>query len=88
MQVCQSRNASFKYAAKMQNKKDAIIRQTQSIYLLIQEKTVTGRKTMTYPLKLNQEKSHRKGKRKTPLPNKNKILGSINQKEQELKEYS
>lgn len=35
------------------------------------------------PNKLNQDKSHRKGRRETPLPNKNKIIGSMNQKGQE-----
>lgn len=40
---------------------------------------------MIYPLnKLNEDKSQRKGSKKTPLPNKNKILSTINQKGHEL----
>lgn len=40
---------------------------------------------MIYPLnRLNKGKWHSKGRRKTSVPSKNKIVSSINQKEQEL----
>lgn len=69
----------------MQDKKTKpLLSDRLSLLNCLQENTVTGRKTMIYPPnKLNQDKSHRKGRRETPLPNKNKIIGSMNQKGQE-----
>lgn len=68
VELCQSRNSSLKNAAVMHKKiknpkTTVIIRQIQSI-------DCKTKKNKDYPLdKLNQDKGHREGRKRVPMPN-------------------